>query len=474
MSRRFIFALLAVVVVSHAFAADATKKPNVLLLVADDLCADLGCYGAPVKSPNIDKLASQGVRFERAYCQFPLCGPSRCSFLSGLRPETVGVITNNKTVRDRHKEIITFPQFFRLNGYFVARVGKLYHLGIPDGVGASGPDDPLSWDYVFNPKGAEFTTDGDEYDPNPKNGQSFHEVQGKGDGHEQHDYQAATEAIRLLNEQKDKPFFLAVGFIRPHVPELAPKSFFDLYDLKQITIPTEPENDRSRYPAAAFYHSAVNFGMTLEQCRRAKRAYYATTSFMDAQVGRVLDELDRLKLRDNTIVIFMSDHGYSLGEHQAWQKQLLFENSCRVPIIISAPGMKGGVVARGIVESIDLYPTAAELCGLTAPKALEGTSLRPMLQDPSATVNDAALTIVRRKGFMGRSIRTDRFRYTEWGEGAEGRELYDEQADPREFNNLAGNPAFVDTVNSLAGELHKRSPNVTLTTTRPSHNAGGE
>jgi uncharacterized sulfatase len=456
-----ILALLALAALP-ASAADAPRR-NVLFIVADDLCADLGCYGAPVQSPNIDRLASQGVRFDRAYCQFPLCGPSRCSFMSGLRPDTIGVLANGLTVRHKLKDVVTLPQLFRNNGYRSMRVGKMYHLNIPDGVGTPGPDDAESWDSTFNPKGAEYDTDGEAHDPNPKDHQSFRYVMGKSDdGAEQHDMQAADEAIRLLTEHKDKPgapFFLALGFIRPHVPEIAPRKYFDLYPLEQIKLPPRPENDRADIPPMAFQpqdQGKGDRGMTEPQCLESIRAYRATTSFMDAQVGRVLDALQRLQLSDNTVVVFLGDHGYSLGQHRTWQKMTLFEPVARVPMIIRAPGVQAGTT-KSIVESIDLYPTLAALCGLTPPRELQGADLSQVLRDPSATVKPAAYTQLRRgQQGEGRSVRTDRFRYTEWStpRGPAGAELYDEQADPGEFHNLASDPAHAKEVEQLRQLLH--------------------
>src|SRR5439155_13822160 len=229
--------------------------------------------------------------------------------------------------------IVTLPQLFKNNGYFSARVGKIYHLGIPGQVGQPGPDDPPSWSYTFNPKGNEFPSldDGDQFDPDPKNGQSFRRNLLKGDGHDQADFQSADEAIRLLREHKDQPFFLAVGFIRPHVPEVAPKTFFDLYPIESIKPPNVPADDLSDIPPVALHYAKPDMGMTPQQCLESIRAYHATTSFMDRQAGRVLDELDRLRLRDNTIVVFLGDHGYSLGQHHAWQKMMLFDRVCRVP-----------------------------------------------------------------------------------------------------------------------------------------------
>jgi uncharacterized sulfatase len=316
-------------------------------------------------------------------------------------------------------------------------------------VGQAGPDDPASWDHTFNPPGNEFPKNEDEYDPTPKRGQGFRRVALKGDGSDQHDYQAADEAIRLLHEKREKPLFLALGFIRPHVPEVAPKTFFDLYPAERIELRQVPANDRDDIPAAAFQSKEVDWDMNEQAKRESVRAYRACTSFMDAQVGRVLQELDKLKLTENTIIVFMSDHGYALGEHGWWQKMMLFEPVCRVPMIIAAPGTsKIGATARGIVESVDLYPTLAELCDLKAPDSLAGKSVIGLLKNPDAPGKTAAFTQLNRprQEIVGRSVRTDRYRYTQWKEGKEGAELYDEQADPGELTNLAKDPAHAQTV----------------------------
>jgi iduronate 2-sulfatase len=446
--------------VPQAQSPDA-KKLNVLLIISDDLCADLGCYGAPVKSPNVDALAKRGVRLDRAYCQFPLCGPSRCSFLSGLQPDTEGVLANGLPVRHKIKDLVTLPELFRKNGYRSMRVGKIYHLGIPGQVGTPGPDDPPSWDSTFNPKGNEFPSldDGDQFDPNPKNGQSFRRNLLNGDGHDQADYQSASEAIRLLDENKERPFFLAVGFIRPHVPEVAPRKFFDLYDINQIHVPERPEGDRAGKPPLAFSHPP-DINMSQQDCIESIRAYHATTSWMDAQAGRVIDELHRLNLDDKTLIIFMSDHGYLLGQHQEWQKMTLFEETCRVPMIFVVPGTKhAGETARGMVESLDLYPTVAQVCGLTPPKQIEGKSFVGLLDDPAGAGRDAAFTQLLRKQTPGHSIRTDRYRYTEWDHGKQGAELYDQNDDPHEFKNLAKDPEHAQIIAELRQQLHEHYKN---------------
>jgi len=456
---RPLFSILVLLVAASAEAA----QPNVLFIVADDLNNSLGCYGAPARTPNLDKLAARGVRFDRAYCQYPLCGPSRASFMSGMRPNKIGVLTNGPTVRAVRSDVITLPQLFRNNGYFAARVGKIYHLGIPGGVGTPGPDDPQSWDHTFNPPGAEFKTPGEEHNPTPERGQGFRRVLGNGEGVEQADYQSADEAIRLLREHKtdEKPFFLAVGFIRPHVPDIAPRRYFEQFEVEKIALPNVPADDRDDIPPAAFMDAKRYWNMSDADCRESIRAYYACVSFMDAQAGRVLDELAKLGLAENTIVTFIGDHGYALGEHATWQKMMLFEPVARVPFIIVPPGGAGVKPASttSLVEMIDLYPTIAQLANLQPPKEIDGVSLIPVLKDPAAKVKDAAYTQVRRKNAEGRTVRTDRWRYTEWGEaGAAGVELYDERNDPGELTNLAKDPTHTQTVASMKALLRSSMP----------------
>ncbi|HEV2295313.1 MAG TPA: sulfatase [Tepidisphaeraceae bacterium] len=454
MTHRAFFTLTLLIVTSTcAFAADRqARKRNVLFVTADDYNVAMGAYGNPlVHTPNLDRLAARGVRFERAYCQHPLCNPSRASFMSGLRPNTTGVLTNGPRLRNRLPEVVTLPQLFRQNGYIAARVGKIYHQGIPGGVGKPQThDDAQSWDLTVDPPGAEFSTPGAETNPTPERNQGFRYVIGQTDGQEQHDHQAATEAIRILGEHKDKPIFLAVGFIRPHVPPIAPRKHFQLHPLERIKLPQVPADDRDDIPIAAFHDPKPYWNMTEQQSRESIRAYYASISLIDEQVGRLVEALERLKLSDDTLIVFLSDHGYLLGEHQTWQKMMLFEEASRVPMIISGAGVRRqGAAPRGLVELIDVYPTVAELCGLKAPQAVEGLSLKPMLDDAGATGKPAAFTQLQRKGVEGRAVRTDRWRYTEWNGGAAGVELYDHEADPREHTNLARNPKHADTVAEL-------------------------
>ncbi len=456
---------VAIVLFSSALpagAADPARPParwNVLLIVADDLNVGLGSYGHPLaRSPNIDRLARRGVRFDRAYCQFPLCNPSRSSFLTGRRPDAIRVVDNGARFRSTLPATVTLPQLFRQNGYFVARVGKLYHYGVPGQIGTGGLDDPPSWDEVVNPRGRDKDDEGaiTSVRPGTGFGATLSWLAAEGLDEEQTDGKGATAAIRLLEAHAEQPFFLAVGFYRPHTPYVAPRSYFDLYPLDRIGLPDA--GGRENVPAAALMVNTPDAGITPDLQRRAIQGYLAATSFMDAQVGRVLAALERLQLADRTVVVFLSDHGYQLGEHGLWQKQVLFEESARVPLIIAAPGMPAaGRSTAGLTELIDLYPTLADLCGLAPPADLDGLSLRPRLDDPALPGKPSALTQAWKgsypNGFPGYSLRTDRYRYTEWDGGRHGVQLYDHQIDPREMNNLAADPAAAGTLAELKRRL---------------------
>ena len=341
MSRHALFLLLALACSLPAAAqktdAGATnskesKRPaqplNVLYIVSDDLNVSLGCYGNPtVKSPNIDKLAARGVRFDRAYCQFPLCNPSRSSFLTGRKPNATTVLNNAKVFRDSIPDTVTIGQLFQQKGYSVARVGKLYHYGVPTQIGTDGLDDKASWQQVVNPRGHDKDVEDQIFSLVP--GQFGGTVSFFSDPSDQPqtDDIGATEAIKLLEANKAKPFFLAVGFFRPHTPYVAPKKYFDMYPLASIPLPAQPKS-LDGIPEMAITTKKEEAAMSDDLKRKAIQAYFASTTFMDAQVGRVLDALDRLGLTEKTIVVFHSDHGYHLGERNMWQKQSLFEESC--------------------------------------------------------------------------------------------------------------------------------------------------
>jgi iduronate 2-sulfatase len=447
-------------------ARTAEKPLNVLFIAVDDMNNDLGCYGHPlVKSPNIDRLAKRGVKFDRAYCQFPLCSPSRSSLMTGLRPGTTRVFNLQYHFRTGLPDVVTLSQLFMQNGYYAARVGKIYHYGNPGQIGTSGLDDPKSWQEVFNPAGIDkipLEPQITNYTPNRGLGSAMSLLSDANGRDEDHtDGKVATQAIQLLETHKDKPFFLAVGFYKPHTPYVAPKKYFDLYPLEKITLPKNGTNSVEKIPGPALGSTQPWpwFGVTEAQARECKRAYYATISYVDAQIGRVLETMDRLKLWENTVVVFWSDHGYHLGEHGLWMKQSCFEESARVPMIIASPHQKArGKDSDRVVELLDLYPTLADLAGLEAPKNLKGVSLRPLLDKPNAPWNRAAYTQVQRNAFPGYSVRTERWRYTEWDDGQRGVELYDHSNDPKELRNLAGNPKFAKAEAEMKALVKKNWP----------------
>ena len=461
--------LAACLALATPCVAGEAARPNVLFLISDDLNNSLGCYGHPqTETPNLDRLAARGVRFERAYCQFPLCGPSRNSMLTGLYPNSTGILANQQIFRQTIPSHHSLPQAFRLAGYFAARIGKLYHYNVPKSIGTNGHDDPGSWELELNPAGC------DRLEEEPH---IFSLVPGRFGGtlswyasprsDEYHtDGLLAADAEWVLERcarRKDRPFFLAVGFYRPHTPYVSPKPYFDRYAVEKMPVARGVKEDQADLPAPALgSYKREQDKLTDDLRRQCVQAYYASTTFMDAQVGRVLDALERLGLAENTIVVFTSDHGYHLGEHGLWQKMSLFEESARVPLVIAAPGASArGAVAKAPVGLLDLYPTLAELCGVKAPDNLQGQSLVPMLSDPDAPGRGWTLSQVTRgprrpdARFFGYTLRTPRWRYTEWAEGEQGRELYDHEADARELTNLADDPAHADVVAQLSRQLRQ-------------------
>lgn len=461
-------AFLLMLGASVASLAAAEPARNVLFIVSDDLRAGvLDCYGDAVTStPNLDRLAARGVVFERAYCQGTVCGPSRASFMRGRYFGNQG---------------ITLGEHFIAQGRTTARVGKIFHMRVPGDIiaGSDGEDVPACWTQRFNASGLEagtpgnyaclnlniFTTalEGRQSTGDPH--RPFVTVSYEGDGSDQPDAKAAAKAVELLREFKtaDKPFLLAVGFVRPHYPMVAPRSYFDLYPHDQMTLPEVPEGDLDDIPPAGISGSNSRKNGLAEHPANQQRmwsGYRASVSFMDAQLGRVLDELDRLGLAGTTVIVFTSDHGYHLGDHTFWQKSNLHEQVIRVPLIIAAPGI-APARSRSLAQLVDVFPTVCELTGAPILESVEGKSLVPVLRDPSAQVNAAAFSYV-----LGghHALRTDRWAFMRYADGTE--ELYDMDADPGQHRNLATHPAHQETLAQLRQQLDQRAKSAGATKPR--------
>lgn len=445
--------------------AESEPRKNVLFLVVDDLNTRLGCYGDDrVQSPNIDRLAARGLLFERAYCQYPSCGPSRASVLTGLRPHHTRVIDNRTRLREALPNAITLPQWFRRHGYRTSRVGKVFHQDVPTDLGTGGLDDPDSWDEVVNPRGRDKDDEAllTVHTPSLPLPDQMAFLAAAGNDTEQTDGKVAGETIRLLRQNAGKRFFLAAGFYRPHLPSIAPKKWFNLYALDQTTLPALPQQYRERVPEPALASTPVwpNFGTTELQARECVLAYHATVSFVDAQIGRVLDALDALDLAKSTLIVLWGDHGFHLGEHGLWRKNSLFEESTRAPLILAAPWIADsqGRSCPNPVEFIDIFPTVTEAAGLPLPQALDGLSLLSLLENPGASHDRPAYSEVHFGDIPGRTVRTSGWRYTEWGpEGSAGRELYNETLDPEEMNNLAEDPSHQEVRGKLRALLAKNA-----------------
>ncbi|MGZ0708901.1 sulfatase [Coraliomargarita sp. W4R53] len=457
---RYIRSLLLIAFSINLAAAERPQQPNVLFLMSDDLNTALSGFGhEQCQTPNLDRLAQEGVKFESMHCQYPLCGPSRSSIMSGLYPYTNNCLGNGGKIRREIPDVVTMSQAFKNQGYYAGRVSKIYHMNIPDEIiaGTAHSDDSDSWDEAFNITALEQNAPGKltNWSPKDKDSQAFIGVVSTAGDLEHADGMAASKAIEILDEVGDEPFFLAVGFVRPHVPLVAPEKYFDLYDQEDMEIPFFPENDLEDVPEIIRdYKSNEEYGVTPESHKGLLAAYYASVSYMDAQVGRVLDALEANGLKENTIVVFTSDHGYLLGHHDKYQKQHLFEEATRVPFIISVPWMatEHGKGTMQLTELIDLYPTLTDLAGIPAPDSLQGTSLRPLLEDTNSAdwTKDAVFTISR---VGGESLRTEDWRFTQWGFGKAGMELYDLNKDPSEFTNLANNPEYASVVKQMEARL---------------------
>lgn len=459
---------LLILLLGFATPVTAGERLNVLLIVADDLRPELRCYGSPAHTPNLDALAARGLRFDHAYCQQALCNPSRSSFLTGRRPDTLRLWVNGTHFREITPDVVTLPQWFKDQGYHARCVGKIFHnwhtkdkgdrrswsadeflyyanhgADAPEVKGTLPPNLalPMGRDYLKVPLCERRDVPDDAY----------------------YDGRIAAEAVKVLGEVKDKPFFLAVGMWKPHAPFNAPKKYWDLYDPKKLP-PFDPARPKDA-PEWAFHTNSEILGLppkqitpTAAQVAEMRHGYFANVSFMDAQIGKVLKALADHKLTDRTLVVFVADHGYHLGEHSLWAKTSCFERDARVPLIIAPPGAKvTGKATKALVELVDLFPTMTELCGVKPPGGLDGVSLAPILGDPAKTVKQAAFTQHPRPAYpdrtaagvpeaMGYSVRTATARYTEWREWKTGKllgaEYYDHARDPDEMvNRIKDDPA---------------------------------
>ena len=441
-----------VTLASISLSAFGAEKPNVLFIISDDLTATaLSCYGNKVcQTPNIDRLASQGTRFTKAYCQGTYCGPSRASFMSGYYPHAIKMLGYGSP-RPAIGERATWAQHFKNNGYHTARVSKIFHMGVPGGIekGTDGADDPASWSERFNSAGPEWKAlgDGETLEnnadgrkPGPVGGNTFVVVEADGDDLVHSDGKTAAKAVELIKQNKDKPFFLGVGFVRPHVPFVAPrKDYTNFLPYAKMQLPPKLKDDWADIPKAGInYKTSRNMKMDVRRQKKAVGGYYASVAFMDRMVGQVLDGLKEAGLDDNTIVIFTSDHGYHLGEHDFWAKVSLHDESAAVPLIIRMPGKKPAV-CHSLVELLDLYPTLSNLCGLKVPKRLQGKDISMMMTDPAKEVRSAAFS-VNGKGFL---LREQDWAYIAYGKNGLGdEELFDMKQDPKQFTNLAQDPKY--------------------------------
>ncbi|MBD3676409.1 MAG: sulfatase [Planctomycetaceae bacterium] len=461
-------AISILILLFSSLAISAAEKPNILFIISDDLSAEsLSCYGnEQCRTPHIDSLAQRGMKFTRAYCQYPVCGPSRAALMSGMYSQQVGVTGNGSSgnFTKRMGDRPSMAQLFKQNDWYTARVSKIYHMRVPGDItkGVDGPDHAASWTERFNAHAPEWMSEGEHIHLTNEKvrfdkdvhyglgfGGAFYVVKGSDPtGAAQADVIASTKAVELLETHKDEPFFLAVGLVRPHVPLVAPHQYFDPYPPSKMNLPRKVEGDWNDIPKAGISKNSKAIGLAgkIDKQQQVLSAYYASVAFMDDQVGKILAALDRLDLRKNTIVIFTADHGYHLGEHDFWQKMSLHEESTRIPIIFSVPGKSPGV-SHSLVQQIDIYPTLAELAELPIPKHVQGKSFARNLDDPDHQVHDE-IYCLKQKSHL---LRTDRWAYLQYQDGSA--ELYDMKNDPQQFTNLVDSPDHQQTLKELQKRL---------------------
>lgn len=474
----------------------AAERPNVVFIAVDDLRPELGAYGnKTIKSPNIDRIAKEGMTFNRAYVQQAVCSPSRTSVLTGTRPDTTKVWDLVTHFRVAMPNVVTLGQHFKQNGYFVQGMGKLYHGNLddekswsvpwrtPDAVKYALPENVTLDDRANAARLARVAERRRNQTPDA-DGPPSSGVNMRGPAYEGADVpdntftdgKVAELAVATLREmsKKREPFFLAVGFIKPHLPFVSPKKYWDLYDPAKIELATNIFRPKDAPEFAVLpggeirnYYGIPETSIPDDLARKLKHGYYAAISYTDAQVGMVLDELDRLGLRKNTIVVLWGDHGWKLGEHDAWTKHSNMEIDTRVPLLMSAPGMKSaGARSQALVEAVDIYPTLADLAGLSLPAHLEGTSFKPLLDNPKLAWKSGAFSQYPRSGgnaggkpVMGYAMVNERYRIVQWVLREDlstvvALELYDHQSDPQENQNIAQKPENAALLKSLQDKLN--------------------
>lgn len=429
---------------------------NILFIIVDDLNTTLGTYGHQiVKTPNIDQLAENGIKFTQAHCNFAVCGPSRGSLLSGVLPQNIGIVDNRTPLQDVLEGRVTLPNLFKQNGYHTVSIGKVFH-GNKNGHG-----DNQAWDEIYNFKDTELGETGKKRNLTDDKVKWCWWQMREGTDLDQQDGQNAQKAIEILKTRHDKPLFLALGFSKPHDPFVAPKKYFDMYPLEECNPPKLPEAWKPVYPHSfsnrAYHEIFKNF--TDQDKREFLRAYYACTSFMDAQLGKVIKGLEESGKLDNTLIVFFGDHGYHLGEHNWWNKVTIYEKGTKTPFIIAGNAVgKKGVESDAMFEFIDIYPTLADLFDLQAPAHIEGKSFKSVINDPSKSFRSEVRAITRRGDKFGAMVKNKDWRYIEWDNGEKGQELYDQHNDPFEYNNLADDPEYSKVLNEMKNLIAVSDP----------------
>jgi len=460
----------------HVWSFDRiAPRHNVLMIIADDLNTDLGCYGHPmVQTPNIDRLAAKGLVFRDAHTQFPQCGPSRNSMMSGLYTAQTGTEENRELLRDQIPNVVTMPQHFMAHGYIATRIGKVYHYDNPGDIGNFGHDDPPSWNWRSTPSGVDKTTlepsitrisylRSDVPDSDRLGDQMGWYEDSPGTENQHTDGMVTQEALQQLQQLTDaqSPFFMTVGLFRPHTPFVAPSTYFDLYNPNIIPVPAFSQAQFDALPDVPKYllrSKSWHNDLPVNLAQLAIQAYYASISFLDSQVGEILDHLDTNQLWDSTIVVFVSDHGYHLGEKGHYMKRSLYDRSTKVPLIIYAPGMQaGGQSTDSLVELVDLYKTLSYLANVSKPPFAAGINQAKLLDQPELELRESAYTQLDDGNGTHSTVRKGKWRFTRYASGAKRKELFDLELDPEESNNLAESGAFIAKVAEMEAVLNQRT-----------------